>query len=272
MNVTAVVAVKVLEYKMDISHIVTIGCSFTYCQGLTNILETGWPALVAKHFNAQLTNLGMPGIGNDTIHRRTYEYICENLKFKDSKPLVIVAWSQINRHEQWYHERQGNPMFDDYHLIAQPESTSPDDLYERVYLEHYDEINYYRKTLLYKLSLFSFLESLGIPYITTDYMSLERTEKILEVEKKFSGLAGTVNKNPYRIEDLSDITKWSPKLPCGHDTAESMIPVSNYVVTKIKELHPNINFKNDIQHLRLIDFIKTDKYHKKFPEWCHFVL
>lgn len=272
MNVTVVDAGKVSEFKMDISHIVTIGCSFTFCQGLDDKLETGWPALVAKQFNAQLTNLGMPGIGNDTIHRRTYEYITENLKFENSKPLVIIAWSQIERHEQWYHEREGNPMFDDYHLIARPETTSPDDLYQRVYLEHYDEINFYRKTLLYKLSLFSLLENLGIPYITTDYMSLDRNEKIEKVEKNFAGFAKKVNENPYHIEDLSDITRWSPKLPCGHDTAESMIPVSNYVITKIKELYPSINFRNDIQHLRLIDFIKTDKYHKKFPDWCHFVL
>ena len=126
--------------------------------------------------------------------------------------------------------------------------------------------------MLYKLSLFSLLESLDIPYISTDYMSLTRNEKILDVEKEFSGFAKKVNENPYRIEDLGDITRWSPKLPCGHDTAESMIPVSNYVITKIKELHPNINFRNDIPHLKLIDFIETGKYHKRFPEWCEFVL
>jgi hypothetical protein len=272
MSVTVVDAGKVSEYKMDVSHIVTVGCSFTYCQGLDSKLETGWPALVAKHFNAQLTNLAMPGIGNDTIHRRTYEYITENLKFKDTKPLVILAWSQIDRHEQWFNERMNDPMFYDYHLISKPESTSVKDLYEKVYLDHYDETNFYRKTLLYKLSLFSLLESLDIPYITTNYMSLERTENILKVEKEFSGLSKKVNENPFKIGDLSDITKWSPKLPCGHDTAESMIPVSNYVIENIKKLHPNINFRNDISHLRLIDFIKTGKYHKRFPDWCHFVL
>jgi hypothetical protein len=138
---------------MDVSHIVTVGCSFTYCQGLDDKLETGWPALVAKHFNAQLTNLAMPGIGNDTMHRRTYEYISENLKFQNSKPLVIVAWSQVNRHEQWYKQRQGDPMYDDYddyHLIPIPDKVPKDD-YEKVFLDHYDDANFYRKTLIYKL-------------------------------------------------------------------------------------------------------------------------
>ena len=269
---TVAVVVKVSEFKMDISHIVTVGCSFTYCQGLDDKLKTGWPALVAKHFNAQLTNLAQPGIGNDAIHRRTCEYICNNLQFQNSKPLVIIAWSQIDRHEQWYNQREADPMFDEYHLIALPESTSPDELYERVYLEHYNEINFYRKTLLYKLSLFSLLENLGIPYITTDYMTLDRNKNIIKVEKDFVGMAKKVNENPFRIEDLSTINQWKPKLPCGHETAEGMIPVSNYVIDKVKELHPNINFRNDIPHLRLIDFIKTGKYHKKFPEWCHFVL
>jgi hypothetical protein len=214
----------------------------------------------------------MPGIGNDTIHRRSSEYICENLKFKDSKPLVIVAWSQIDRHEQWFNTRLGDPMFYDYHLVSKPDSASPKDLHEKLYLYHYNELNFYRKTLLYKLGLFSLLESLGIPYITSDYMSLERTENILKVEKDFSEMAKKINENPFKIGDLSDITKWSPKLPCGHETAESMIPVSNYVIDSIEKLHPTINFKNDIPHLRLTDFIKTGKYHKKFPEWCHFVL
>jgi hypothetical protein len=232
----------------------------------------GWPALVAKHFNAQLTNLAQPGVGNDTIYRRASEYICENLKFENSKPLIIVAWSQIDRHEQWYHHRMADPMFDDYHIVSKPNTTTPNDLYQKVYLYHYDEVNFYRKTLLYKLSLFSLLENLGIPYITTDYMTLDRNENIIKVEKDFLGMVKKVNENQFRIEDLSIINQCKPKLPCGHETAEGMIPVSNYVIDKVKELHPNINFRNDISHLRLIDFIKTGKYHKRFPEWCHFVL
>jgi hypothetical protein len=272
MNVTDVDAEKVSEFNMDVSHIVTIGCSFTYCQGLDNKLEIGWPALVAKHFNTKLTNLAMPGIGNDTIHRVTYEYICENLKFTDSKPLVIVAWSQIDRKEEWYHEREDNHMFDDYHLVAKPQDTYSNDLYEKSYLEHYDETNYYRKTLLYKLSLKNLFENLGIPYIMTDYMPLKCSDRTDAVEKSFSEMFDLVNKNPFRIKDLGDITKWNTKLPCGHDTAESMIEVSDYVITKIKDLHPNTNFKRDIPHLKLIDFIKNSKYQQKFPEWCHFVL
>ena len=272
MNVIDVAAEKVLGFDVDISHIVTVGCSFTYCQGLDDKLETGWPSLVAKHFNAQLTNLAMPGIGNDTIHRRTYEYIFNNLKFENSKPLVIIAWSHINRHEEWYKARNADPMFDDYHLVPYPDKMSPIDLYEKVYLSHYDEGNYYRKTLLYKLSLISLLESLNIPYIMTDYMSPPSDKTIEKVNKEFSGMCDEVNKNPFRIQDLCDITYGKSKLPCGHETAESMIPVSNYVIDKIKELHPSVNFKNDIPHARLIDFIKTSKYHSRFPEWCHFAL
>jgi hypothetical protein len=232
----------------------------------------GWPALVAKHFNAQLTNLAQPGLGNDSIHRRTYEYICNNLQFENSKPLVILAWSQIDRHEQWYNHFVSDPIFDDYRLVAKPDTSTPKDLYQKVYLYHYNEINFYRKTLLYKLSLFNLLENLGIPYITTDYMSLIGNEKITKVEKDFAGMAKLVNENPFRIEDLSIINYSKPKLPCGHETVEGMIPVSSYVIDKIKELHPNINFRNDIPHLRLTDFIKIGKYHKIFPEWCDFKL
>lgn len=272
MSVTVVDAGKVSEYKMDVSHIVTVGCSFTYCQGLDNKLEIGWPALVAKHFNAQLTNLAMPGIGNDTIHRRTYEYISENLKFKDSKPLVIVAWSQIDRHEQWFNARLGDPMFDDYHLVSKPESTKPDDPYEQSYLHHYNEINFYRKTLLHKLSLISLFKSLSIPYIMSDYMYMEHNQFTKKVDREFSGLVNAVQDDEFHIPDMGEITKYEPKLPCGHDTADNMVLLSNFIIDNIKKLHPNINFRNDISHLRLIDFIKTGKYHKRFPDWCHFTL
>ena len=150
MSVTVVDAGKVLEFKMDVSHIVTVGCSFTYCQGLDDKLEIGWPALVAKHFNAQLTNLAQPGIGNDAIYRRTCEYICNNLQFENSKPLIIIAWSQIDRHEQWYRRRIPDPMFNDYHLVSKPNTSLPQDLYQQIYLNHYDEVNFYRKTHFFK--------------------------------------------------------------------------------------------------------------------------
>ncbi len=272
MNVTDVGAEKVLEFNLDISHIVTVGCSFTYCQGLDDKLDTGWPALVAKHFNSPLTNLGMPGIGNDTIHRKTYEYIFNNLKFKNSKPLVIVAWSQLDRHEQWYEQRQHDKMFNNYHLVSKPDDTNPIDLYQQVYLEHYNEQNFYRKTLLNKLSLINLFKSFDIPYLMTDYMKLIGNANIARVEKEFTEMCDQVNTNSYRIQDLCDITRLATKLPCGHETAENMIPVSKYVIDEIKRLHPNITFKNDVPHLRLIDFIKTEKYHKKFPDWCHFAL
>lgn len=272
MSVTDVVAEKVSEFNVNISHIVTVGCSFTYCQGLDDKLETGWPALVAKHFNAALTNLAMPGVGNDTIHRRTYEYIFNNLKFENSKPLVIVAWSQIDRHEQWYQQRQNDPMFNNYHLVSKPDDSNPVDLYQKVYLQHYDERNFYRKTLLNKLSLINLFKSFDIPYLMTNYMSLDQNENTTQVDKEFFNMSDQVQTDPYRIMDLCDLTRDKIKLSCGHETAENMIPVSNYVIESVKRLHPNISFKNEINHLRLIDFIKTDKYHKKFPEWCHFTL
>ena len=268
---TVVGVVKVSECNMDISHIVTVGCSFTFCQGTENITRDGWPALIARHFNTNLVNLGLPGIGNDTIHRNTYEYICENSIFTNSKPLVIVAWSQIDRKEEWYNTCVGKP-YNDYRLLAKPQDTYSDDPYEKSYLEHYDETNYYRKTLLYKLSLKNLFENLEIPYIMTDYMSLDHSNKTVAVEKSFPGMFSIVNKNPFCVEDFGNITKRYPKLPCGHDTAESMIAVAKYSITKIKELHPNIDFKRDIPHLKLIDFIKNSKYNQIFPDWCNFEL
>jgi hypothetical protein len=60
---------------MDITHLVVNGCSWTYCQGLEDPKNQGWPKLLADQLGCEVVNLAIPGTGNDTIHRRTYEYV-----------------------------------------------------------------------------------------------------------------------------------------------------------------------------------------------------
>jgi hypothetical protein len=92
MNVIAVDAEKVSGFKLKITHVVTIGCSWTYCQGLDSPSTQGWPALVAKKLNVPLVNLAVPGVGNDFIHRVSHEYIYKNYSYISSDSIIRIRF------------------------------------------------------------------------------------------------------------------------------------------------------------------------------------
>ena len=152
---------------MDISHIVTIGCSFTYCQGLP--IFQGWPALVANALDCPLVNLGIPGVGNDNIHRRLYEYIYNDLLIYNSKPLVIIAWTQPWRRETWSKKHYNDEYFQNYAPMSLPD-TSEIDAVQTAFLENYNEEDFHRRTVLAKTSVINLLKQFNIPYIMTDAM------------------------------------------------------------------------------------------------------
>ena len=251
---------------MKISHIVTNGCSYTYSQGLENITRDGWPALIANGLNCPVVNLGLPGIGNDSIHRRTYEYLYENQPVDDYKPLVIIEWTQKWRTEQWSNKEN------DYILIHRPESLVNSTSAQRALIENYNEKNFFRKLMLHRLSLISLFENLEIPYLMFDYDGAydgKFAEK--EVTEMFPNMVkGSVNK--FDLGPLYKLTGRLPKLPCGHDDVEGHKVLGSHILTKIKELYPDLEFTNNANFLQLREVILKSKYHRKFPEWCDFQL
>jgi len=251
---------------MKISHIVTNGCSFTYCQGLPDIINQGWPALIANGLNCPVVNLGLPGIGNDSIHRRTYEYIYENQSVDDYKPLVIIEWTQRWRTEQWSNKEQ------DYILIHRPESTKYSTHAQMALMENYNEENFLRKAILYRLSLINLFESLEIPYLMFDYDGAydpANTEKL--VSNVFPNMVKK-SSNRFDLGPLYKLTGKLPKLPCGHDDVDGQNVLGSHILSKIKEIFPQLEFVNDSKFLTLREFSQTSKYHRKFPEWCDFQL
>ena len=222
---------------MKISHIVTNGCSFTYCQGLENPIKQGWPALIANKLNCPLVNLALPGVGNDNIHRRTYEYFFKSLNSCEEKPLYIISWSQPWRREAWYNTKDYN----DFGIIAFPrESCEERDHYQNGILEHWSEEEFCRKTLLYKLSLISLFDRFQIPYVMTNYASMHSSNEIeYLIKEKFKEMVDATE-NRYILEDFCTITHSTEKLPCGHDGAEGQIKIANYLFTAINEIFPNV--------------------------------
>ena len=267
MNVTVVAAGKVSECDMKISHIVTNGCSFTYCQGLPNMIVDGWPAQIAFEFDCPVVNLGIPGVGNDSICRRTYEYIYENQSVNEYKPLVIIEWTQRWRRECWV-----NKQFD-YNLISYPGPEIDDmDNNQKALLDNWNDEDFIRRTLLYRLSLINLFENLDIPYLMFNYAgSDESIQKQNKVVYNFPNMYKNA-KNKFDLGDLHYFTGLLPKLPCGHDAKEGQDVLSSILIEKTKELYPNLEFTKNSKFLTLGEYITTSRYHRKFPEWCNFKL
>lgn len=266
-----VAAEKVLEFKMEISHIVTVGCSYTYCQGLSDPTTQGWPALLADKLYTSVVNLGLPGVGNDNIHRRTYEYFYKNLSVGEGVPLFVIAWTQPWRREAWFKHIKVHykPEFDDYHIVSLPDDR-PQNSHEQSLLDNWNEEDFVRKTLLYKLSLINLFENHGIPYVMANYSIQWETEELKErITKKFPELVKTTeNKNV--AYDLHELVHDLPKLPCGHDDVDAQKIVASYLAQKIRDLYPNDIFVTNKPYFKLQDFIKGHKYSEKYPEWCKY--
>lgn len=255
---------------MDISHIVFAGCSFTYCQGLE--LEYAWPTLIGKHFNANIVNLAVPGVGNDNVHRRLYEYIYKNKNYVESTPLVIVGFSDPWRKEVWSKNHYLTSDFEDYAPVSYP-NNKPNTYHEYAMIENWNEEDFYRKSLIYKLSLINLFKALNIPYLFTDVFSQYPNEAaFLKVKEKFGELITEVENKFYIKYDYKnsvyETARHMKNLPCGHYGIEACQKITENIVEAVNRLYPNINYSKNIPYLKLSDFIKFDKYHQKFPIWC----
>jgi hypothetical protein len=241
----------------EITHLVVNGCSWTYCQGLEDPVKQGWPTLLAQKLGVKVVNLAVRGCGNDSIHRRTYEYVYENLP-TGSKPFFLIAWSQYWRRETWYNDFNGHTDYNDYSLIALPDST-PTSNVERALLDNWNEVDFYRRTYLYKLSLMNLFKSHDIPYLMTDYASVHDSDTIIQkVRERFPNLVDTCINNTRQITPFCDITRDYPALPCGHDGPEAQVILADFAYNEIIRQYktPNIILG---EYLTLNGFRFTEK-------------
>lgn len=240
-----------LIMPLEISHIVTNGCSFTYCQGLENPSIQGWPALLAKKLNVPVVNLGIKGSGNDAIYRRTMEYFYAN-KNLNSKPLYIIAFSQAMRREEFVTEYK-NHVVGHFHNLA----TFGDEPIERAIFEHLNNTGEYFmefKKLLYWMSTINLFKANNIPYITTNYMA-DHVPSVELLKKHHKNLYESVHNDAYRVKNFYEITRNLDKLPCGHDGLESQKAVTEYCYNVLTEKFGEIiPYTKDVNFLNLFDF------------------
>jgi hypothetical protein len=240
---------------MEITHLVVNGCSWTYCQGLEDPKTQGWPALLAKKLNIPVVNLAVPGSGNDTIHRRIYEYYFDDLP-NNSKPLYIVGWSQSWRREAWCRKYYNKNLPQGYTTLMFPDK-KPKNFYEAALLDNWSEEDFLRRTMLYQLSLDALFKSKNIPNLATFFAEYENqeTDPILE---KYKNIVDYLKTSTNTIDPAYRIVEHCEKLPCGHDGIEAMEIVSDFLYDALMTKYEAIIPVNDT-YLSLTEFNDKDK-------------
>ena len=243
---------------MEITHLVVNGCSWTYCSGLDNPKVQGWPALLAQKLNLPVVNLALPGSGGGSIHRRSYEYMYQNLP-TGSKPLFLIFWTQYWRREAWFEGGGVNgSLIQDYNVVN-PTASSKEP-HVAALLDHWNEEDFIRQTLLYKLSLQSLFRSQKIPYLIADYSSCGEQLDTFDLDQHNS-LKDAVNTDPYCIpRDLQLVSHLNTfkQLPCGHEGPEAQQVLANWWEQKLKVVN-----QWNIKPITGTNFLTLDNYQIK---------
>jgi hypothetical protein len=245
---------------------VTNGCSFTFGDELDDPKTQAWPALLAKRLGLPIVNLALPGSGNDCILRRTTEYLYKGLP-KDSKPLVVIAWSQDWRREEWFTDYYGCKGHNNYGIVCLPHG-SPCNDYERVMLDNWSEEDIYRKTIMRKLAMKHLLTTLNIPHVSTAFAYSEYDfEKLPLLRQRFNYMDKHIENDPYRIEDMFRVVPDSyPKMPMGHYGYEAQHFTSDYMYDAIIKRHGDITPVSG-DYLSLVDYVRDDDF--IWGKWLH---
>jgi hypothetical protein len=157
-------------------YLVTNGCSFTEGHILGN--DGAWPKFLGEKLNLEVINLGKGGSGNDTITWRTLEF-CEMKKNIAQDALFVIQLTECLRYHVYYDDMQNAPQ--EWHVTPlcfhrHMDSYKNGNSAAKWIYKNRDELIYVYNNItfaLYKtfqniLSLTSYFESKGYPYILFD--------------------------------------------------------------------------------------------------------
>lgn len=202
-----------MKPNVKLSHLVVNGCSFTYCQGLENPAEQGWPALLANKLKVPVVNLAIPGSGNDAIFRRTYEYFYLNKKYNNF-PLFINVWSFSGRREEFFSEYKGSQVNDFVVLDFQGQNPIEKEVVYNL-LTSKGMISAERKKLLYWAACIELFKNNKMPYLMSDTFPIE-PNYLKELEEEFPDQVKQVYDDKNKVTNISTLAGKEPHLPCGH--------------------------------------------------------
>lgn len=247
-----------MKQQIKISHLVTNGCSYTYCQGLDHPEKEGWPKLLADKLGVKVVNLAVMGSSNPSIHRRTYEYAIQNLK-TNSFPLFVIGWTHHWRQEYYDNSLPG------YRGIAYPIETTNLNVEQEYILHTWNKNEHFRRTLINQSSTKALFNSLNIPYLMSDFSN--DTGPITQTTKnKYSFMINYIHDKFYPSPTFYDITDNRPKLPCQHHTKDTQHVLANIIYDKLTELF-DISIDNSLPYLKLNQLNDTETENYSFSCW-----
>lgn len=225
----------------EITHLVTLGCSFTYCQALYDPPNEGWPKLVADKLGVPIVNLAVRGLGNDGIHRRAYEYFYKN-SLTNSKPFFIVAMSQNTRREE-YHSVWNTYPAQFYHTIAYTDTPEISRIGRPIY-EEMDDMGILMseaRKLMYWDSITNLFKAHNVPYLISDYFPDRNSTTIDYVNQNHLPLKTRIESDICRLKDFSEITGNYPKaLDNAHHGKKSMVALSDFIYQQLTNIYGEI--------------------------------
>jgi hypothetical protein len=228
---------------IEITHLVTSGCSFTYGQGLYDPPNEAWPKLLADKLGVPVVNIATPGSSNDGIARRTYNYFYKNLP-TNSKPLFVVAMSQNLRREEYFEKIDtdgGIEKINDYNTLGIHDWHNP---MSKVVYEQINDVGIYmsqeRKYRLWA-SLINLFEANNTPYVISDYIPDHSDETLTFMKQNFPELNKYIVSHKHKLKNFSDITIGYPKaMDKGHDGPDAQIVLADYIYKQLLNRHEKI--------------------------------
>lgn len=251
---------------LNISHLVVIGCSFSYGDGLSNPKEDSWPGILSKKLNVPVVNLSSRGGGNDRIMRRLYEYHYLNSS-KNNNPFYIIAYSHSSRREEFirtandYMVGHGILSTGDYMVVSM--KNDPSIMKKQPFSDscvlNYDSFVCARKKLMIRSYIADFLKINNINYLVTDFMP-DQEDELRSLNEIYPEPYNRIYNDKYRLKDLREISIKYPRLPCGHDDVDANMEIGNYVYDELMLRYGNtvstpedyITLKQYIDHYDMV--------------------
>lgn len=220
--------------SIDVSHLVILGCSFSYGQGLDDPKLQAWPGLLSTKFNVPVVNLASKGGGNDRIMRKLFEYYY--LDSSNNNPLYIVAFSHSSRREEYLAKH------DDYRVVDLPDTppTYHDDEFSWPTVMNYNQEIASSRKLMQQAYVLNFFKATNIKHILADFMP-DNQDELSYIENTFPAAYDAVWVNPYKMIDLSEFSRQYTPLDCGHDGPEAQNAIANYLCDEITNRFGGIN-------------------------------
>lgn len=238
--------------SLEISHLVVNGCSFTYCQGLYDPPNEGWPRLLANKLGVPVVNLAVPGSSNDRVYRVIYDYFYKNLPY-NSKPFYISMMTLNIRTEAYITNGENNELINDFANLSALDNIE----LSKAYYSHMDKLGIFHsqaRKLRYWASLINLFDSTNTPFVTADYMPDFDISTANFIDKKFPEIDAFIKTHPNKLIDIPDITGHYPKaLDNGHDGPEAQVALADYLYNEIIKRYGEI-IPVKLPYLSLKDF------------------